>query len=144
MATRMLILILSLSRLQICSIFAFVCTYHVSYDFITRAGSHVNHYSQDYRAVPILTIIPHCPFIELPALFPIYSTFSNPLCGGVPVASCIQCFVAPWVVARQASLSIDFSARILEWVDIFLIQRTTTNVLVVPFYNFQYFKILYK
>ena len=36
----------------------------------------------------------------------------------VCVLSCVQLFAAPWTVACQASLSIGFPSRILEWVAI--------------------------
>ena len=32
------------------------------------------------------------------------------------VLSCVQLFATQWTVAHQAPLSIDFQARILEWV----------------------------
>ena len=88
----------------------YVCIYHVPYDFITCAGSHINHYSQDTEQFhPDQD--PSLPFTPPPALFPDTPTFSNPLCVWVQSLGCIQCFITPWVVARQSSPFMRFSSK---------------------------------
>ena len=73
--------------MQICSIFLlifvciYVCIYHVPYDFITCAGCHINHYSQDTEQFhPDQD--PSLPFTPPLTLFPDTPTSSNPVCVG--------------------------------------------------------------